>query len=253
MATDDVTGSDRIAELVHLLDGSDTCELKLTVSDSQVGAVSRSLGFDVLKTEIREVVFFDTPTLDLSRRGLVVRARRRKKGRGDTVVKLRPVTPAQLSPAARQSKNVGVEVDAMPGGFVCSASMKGTTTSAAIREVILGEAGPKDLFSKEQRAAFKELAPAGLKINDLAVMGPITILKLKSSPKGFDNKLVAEMWLYPDGSRILELSTKCLPEEAFDVATRWELSLRSHGVDVSGAQQTKTATALAYFSALLKE
>jgi hypothetical protein len=84
-------------------------------------------------------------------------------------------------------------------------------------------------------------------------MGPITILKLKSNPKGFDSKLVAEMWFYPDGSRILELSTKCLPTEAFDVAARWEINLRGHGVNVSGEQQTKTATALAYFSALLKD
>lgn len=253
MATNDVVESESIAELVDLLDGSDTCELKLTVPDSQVGSIGRSLGFDALDAEIREVVFFDTPKLDLHRSGLVVRARRRKKGRGDTVIKLRPVTPAQLSPAARKSKQVGVEVDAMPGRFVCSASMKGATTSAAIREVILGENRIKGLFSKEQRVAFKELAPAGLKLNDLAVMGPITILKLKSNPKGFDSKLVAEMWFYPDGSRILELSTKCLPTEAFDVAARWEINLRGHGVNVSGEQQTKTATALAYFSALLKE
>ena len=31
---------------------------------------------------------------------------------------------------------------------------------------------------------------------------------------------MAELWFYPDGSRILELSTKCKPEEAFDVAAR---------------------------------
>jgi hypothetical protein len=41
------------------------------------------------------------------------------------------------------------------------------------------------------------------------------VLKLKFSPKEFPRPLVAEMWLYPDNSRVFELSTKCLPSEAF--------------------------------------
>jgi hypothetical protein len=57
----------------------------------------------------------------------------------------------------------------------------------------------------------------GLELNDLAILGPIFVLKLKSIPDGFGRKLVAEMWLYPDGSRIRELSTKCLPGEVFQV------------------------------------
>ena len=39
----------------------------------------------------------------------------------------------------------------------------------------------------------------------------------RSSPKTFDRRIVAEMWLYPDGTRIVELSTKCLPGEGLDV------------------------------------
>lgn len=37
-------------------------------------------------------------------------------------------------------------------------------------------------------------------------------------PEGYGRKLVAEVWLYPDGSRILELSTKCAPADALAVA-----------------------------------
>ena len=47
------------------------------------------LDMDVLKAEIRQVVFFDTPDLRLSRAGVIVRARRTRKG-GDAVIKLRP-------------------------------------------------------------------------------------------------------------------------------------------------------------------
>jgi hypothetical protein len=64
--------------------------------------------------------------------------------------------------------------------------------------------------------------------------------------------MVAELWLYPDGSRILELSTKCGSTEAFQVAAEARAYLTDRGVDVSGEQQTKTKTALEYFSSLLQ-
>jgi hypothetical protein len=56
------------------------------------------------------------------------------------------------------------------------------------------------------------------------------------------------MWLYPDGARIFELSTKCLPTEAFQVATETRVYLGERGVDLSGEQQTKTRTALEFFA-----
>jgi hypothetical protein len=80
------------------------------------------------------------------------------------------------------------------------------------------------------------------------VLGPVTVLKLKYEPEGYGRKLVAELWFYPDGSRILELSTKCKPAEAFDVAARTRVYLSERGVNLSGEQQTKTRTALEYFS-----
>jgi hypothetical protein len=50
------------------------------------------------------------------------------------------------------------------------------------------------------------------------VLGPITLLKLKFSMAEYTRPLVAELWFYPDGSRILELSTKCPPSQAFQTA-----------------------------------
>jgi hypothetical protein len=54
--------------------------------------------------------------------------------------------------------------------------------------------------------------------------------------------------MYPDYTRILELSTKCKPAEAFDVAARARALLSSSGIDLSGEQQTKTRKALEFFS-----
>jgi hypothetical protein len=56
------------------------------------------------------------------------------------------------------------------------------------------------------------------------------------------------MWIYPDDSRILELSTKCMPDEAFQLAAEWQAELTKLGIDLTADQATKTATALKYFS-----
>ena len=59
---------------------------------------------------------------------------------------------------------------------------------------------------------------------------------------------MAELWFYPDGSRILELSTKCDPADAFAVAAETKAFLAGEGVDLMAAQQTKTLTALRFFA-----
>ena len=60
--------------------------------------------------------------------------------------------------------------------------------------------------------------------------------------------MVVELWLYPDGTRILELSTKCAPSEAFQVAAECRAFLAARGIKPSDAQTTKTRKALEYFA-----
>jgi len=238
----------QLTELMDLLRGSDTVELKLTVPADQQRAAIRSLGLDALDAQIRQVVFFDTPDLALDRAGVVVRARRIQGRAGDSVIKLRPLDPDQVSGDVRKLPGFGVEVDAIPGGFVCSGRMKCEADSDAIRQVMLGERPLRKLFTKEQRALYRAHAPDGIELDDLSVLGPIFVLKLKWKPRGFARKIVAEMWLYPDGARIFELSTKCLPSEPFQVAAEGRAYLSEHGIDLSGEQQTKTRTALEFFA-----
>jgi hypothetical protein len=54
--------------------------------------------------------------------------------------------------------------------------------------------------------------------------------------------------LYPNGSQIVELSTKAQPSEAFQVAAEVRAFLTSIGVDLEGKQETKTKTALEFFT-----
>jgi hypothetical protein len=117
-----------------------------------------------------------------------------------------------------------------------------------VLEAVRGRLPVRKLFTKEQRAFYTAHAPEGLSLDDLSVLGPISILKLKLEPKALGRRLVAELWLYPDGGRIVELSTKCLPSEAFQVAAEARAYLTECGVDLTGDQQTKTRTALEFFA-----
>jgi hypothetical protein len=220
------------------------------VADRSRGA--GALGVDPLDGQIRQVYFFDTPDLALNKRGLVVRARRVQRKGDDSVVKLRPVVPDELPAELRDSPNFGVEVDAMPSGFVCSGSMKRAMGPTAVKDVLVGQKPLRKLFSKEQRSLYAAHAPEGLSLDDLSILGPIFVLKLKFAPKGYDRKMVAELWLYPDNSMILELSTKCEPSEAFQVAAETRAFLTEHGVDLGGEQETKTKKALQFFSKRLQ-
>src|SRR4029453_798083 len=244
----------QLEDMLALTSHADSVELKLTVPDSQRRSTVAALGMDPLDAQIRQVFFFDTPDLRLDRHGVVVRARR-VQGRGDdTVVKLRPIVPDDLPPSVRKAKTMVVEVDAMPGGYVCSASFKGALgPGTAVKQAAAGNRAIRKLYSKEQRAFYAAHAPEGLDMDDLSVLGPITVLKLKFTPKGYDRRLVAELWLYPDGERILELSTKCTPTEGFQVAAETRAFLAERGVDLYGEQQTKTKTALDYFAKDLQE
>jgi hypothetical protein len=245
------TTDEQLIELLDLTSQSDSVELKLTVPLAAQRRTLEALGLDPLDGQIRLVHFFETANLDLQKAGVVVRARRVQGKGDDSVVKLRPVVPDELPAELRSQPGFNVEVDAMPGGFVCSATLKGVPRKATVLEVARGDRPLRKLYSKEQRAFYDEHAPAGVGLNDLVLLGPIFVLKIKGAPAGIDRRLVVELWLYPDGSRILELSTKCEPGEAMQVAAETRAYLAGLGIDLGGEQQTKTRTALEYFAGQL--
>src|SRR3954468_14085474 len=239
---------EQLAEVLGLIRGADSVELKVTVPESEHRSAVSALEMDALDAQIRHVYFFDTPDLALYENGLVGRGRRTQQKGDDSVVKLRPVVPEKLPSELRDSAGFGVEVDAMPGGYVCSGSMKGTVKTGRVREAVRGDRDLHKLFSSEQRDLFSEYGPRGIELDDLSILGPIFVLKLKFLPEGYDRKLAAELWWYPDYSRVLELSIKCAPSEAFQVAAETRAFLRERGVDLSGEQQTKTRKALQFFA-----
>jgi exopolyphosphatase/guanosine-5'-triphosphate,3'-diphosphate pyrophosphatase len=247
-ATRAAFSDEQVTEFLSLVKGADSVELKASVPELQHRSTIAALGLDLMDAQIRQVFFFDTPDLELESAGVVVRARRIQGKGGDSAVKLRPVVPSELPKALRTSEAFRVEVDALPGGFVCSGTLKGTPASADVKAAVQGDYPVRKLFTKEQRDYFAQHAPGDIRIDDLAILGPIFVLKLRLEPPELGRRLVAEAWFYPDGERILELSTRCGTKEAFQVAAELRAFLTSNGVDLSGEQQTKTRKALQFFA-----
>src|SRR3954464_15549172 len=201
------SANESVADLLAAMRSSDSIELKMTVPTSSHRATIASLPLDPVETQPRQVFFFDTPDLRLNQAGVVVRARRIQGGRGDTVVKLRPVVPADLPKDLRNAALFKVELDVLPGGIgVVSGSFKGISDGLKIREAVAGKRPISKIFSKEQRAFFRDHAPASVDLDALVPLGPTFILKATFKPAEFGRPIVAELWLYQDGSRILELS-----------------------------------------------
>jgi len=239
--------TDDLIKVLDLLKGSNSVELKVMVPDTHRGAI-KALGFDPVQAEPRQTYFFDTPDLALNKAGLIVRARRSPGDKGDTVVKLRPVDPVALDADLRRDEAFKIEVDVNPGGYVCSASAKGRCTAQEVLDVSNGNTPLSSIFSRKQRDFFRAHAPAGLTMKQLVSLGPTFLLRLKQQPRDFDRPVVVELWLYPDGSRIFEISTKGSPEEAVQLGASFRVFVAKCGIPLPKKAVMKTASALEFHS-----
>ncbi|MDM7830784.1 hypothetical protein [Cellulomonas edaphi] len=244
---------DRLAGLLGLLPDVDAVELKLTVADTNRAAVVEQLGISPLDAEIRQVAFVDTPDLRLSAAGLVVRVRSSQRKTADITVKLRPMLPGDLPAGLRGQAGFKVEVDASPAGYVCSCSLTEDVPDKKARAVLSGERGLGGVLSDRQSSLLLDRLPEGVSLDDLVVLGPVTLLKTKFVHRDYPRRMVAELWFLPDGTRLLELSTKCTPKEAFQAAAETKAFLALHGVDLGAPQEAKTRTTLAALAASIEK
>jgi hypothetical protein len=241
-------------ELLEMLDRMvevPSVELKMNVPADQRMALS-GLHFDAMEGRLREVYFFDTPDLTLFHNGVVARARRTQRADDDTVVKLRPAAPEQLSPAVRASRNLKLEMDVTRGAYVVSASLKGRRRVGAVREAVTGGRPLERLFTKEQRSFFAEHAPPGVGWGDLVPLGPVLVVLLKFVPEGFPSRSTIEQWHYPGQVPLVELSTKATPRTVLQVFTDGRRFVQGRGLSATGAQEPKTRRALEFFAAAVR-
>jgi hypothetical protein len=245
--------ADQLDGLLQILPDVDAVELKLTVPFVDQRRLLGVLGIDSMDAEIRQVAFIDTPDLRLSDSGVVVRARRTQRKPGDVTIKLRPMLPSDVPDGLRGLAGFKVEVDASPTGYTCSCSLTTEISDSKAKGLMAGDRDLTSVLDEHQRTLLHERLPEGVTAGDLTVLGPVHLLKCKFSPHGYRRKMVAELWLLPDGRRILELSAKCDQSEAFQVAAETKVFLAAHDVDLGAPQETKTRTALAALVAAATE
>ena len=198
---------ENLQQVLTLLKGADSAELKLTVPRVRAPRHRRGAWDGPAGGPAPPGVLLRHPRPDPQpARGDRPRPPRAAARRrlGDQAAAGRPRRAPRRPPPVR---NLVVEVDAMPGRYVCSASLTGTPGGGGVRSVAAGDRPNSKLFSKEQRVFYADHAPEGLGLDDLVILGPINLLKLKFSPGDYGRRPVAEPWFYPDGSQILELST----------------------------------------------
>ena len=90
-----------------------------------------------LDAQMRQVYFFDTPDLDLDRHGVVVRPGGCRAAATTRWSSCARWCRTSCRPSCGEDDFV-VEVDAMPGGFVCSGSYKGSLGRPIVKEAAAG-------------------------------------------------------------------------------------------------------------------
>jgi hypothetical protein len=239
---------EELARLLRLAPHADRMELKLLVPSGAHQETYAALGLHFTRASGQRVYYLDTPDRQLHRRGVVARVRSIRGRPDDSVVKLRPIAPADIPTSLRQSKNCVVEIDGMPGAYVCSAALKSRLGSDDVAVAMSDDRPLHTLFSPRQRALLAPRLPRDVSIDDLTVFGPVDARRHKLALAGSDRILLAEQWTFPDKTRLLELSTRCLPGHALHTAAHTATLLRAHGVDLTGPQQTKTSATLKFFA-----
>lgn len=242
--------ADELGRLLEIITGADSVELKLTIPEPDQRRLLQTLEIDSLDGQVRQVAFLDTPDLRLSAAGLVVRARRTQRKPGNLTVKIRPMLPADAPADLRGHKGFKVEVDASPAGYTSSCSLTTEAPDRKVKALIAGKHKLSSLLDGSQRRLLLDRMPEGIDLGDLHVLGPAHLIKCKFAPDGFSGRMDAEVWFMPDGTRLLELSTKCTPAKAFQVAAELKAFLTERGADLGAPQEMKTKTVLAAYSAL---
>jgi hypothetical protein len=236
-----------LVEIINKMTEVGSVELKMNVPSEQRAAL-RLLAIDPLQGRLREVVFFDTPDLDLYRAGVAIRGRRTQGKDDDTVVKLRPCMPSDLAPDVRESPNMKVELDITRTGHVVSASLKGVRPAGTLTDVLAAEIPLRKFLTKEQRPFLEAHLPVGIGLQDVVPLGPIYVVLVKGMSPGCPHRFTIEQWHYPGQIPLVELSTKATPANLFSVSKEVIEFLAARGLTPTGEQEPKTRKALEFFA-----
>jgi hypothetical protein len=228
-------------------------EFKVTVLPEEEPAIQHELRLTGVRPARRKVYFYDTPELALAGRDLYLRARVTDGDDDDSTVKLRPLPLPDVPARWRAAADVRIELDVVGDRRVPSAKLDGTPDRGEIEQVERGARAVGKLFGKAQEAVIADALPAGVAVDDLAVLGPVNACKWELPPAAFPYDLAVEEWSLPDATHFTELSFKVEPDGAADAQQAFHALLDRLGVDPAGDQEPKTPRVLRIFAARLAQ
>ena len=220
-------------------------ELKFTVAEESYDAVRALLGVGVER--VRNVYYLDTPSLTLRRHGVLARVRGGQRP-NDSVVKLRPIDPDRVPAAMRRCADFTVEVDVTPDSFICSGALKRRLGRNSVERAVAGRGRLRSLFSDEQIALLDSRLAGRVTVDDLDALGPVEVHRTRPRDGDPGDGLELQEWLYPDDSRLLEVSTRCTSADLLRTALDAKALLDRHRIVQSGPCPTKADTTLDYFT-----
>lgn len=228
--------------------GLDAVEIKVTIRPDQELRAVRAMEVNEDTADVRLIYFYDTMDLALFNAGVALRARLVKGDPDDSTVKIRSNDIASKVPHWQQLEGFKLEADWVGDRVVYSASLTEEQRRDEIEEVAKGERAIHKLFSREQERFLDEFHGKPMNFGELQVMGPIRVLRWRLEHKNFPHELTVEEWRLPNGDDLVEVSIKVPPAKAPQARLAFEKHLGKFGLDPQGAQETKTRTALAYFT-----
>jgi hypothetical protein len=181
----------------------------------------------------RQVYFYDTETLTLAERGLILRGRV-TEGEGDTTVKLRPVELDVAIASHAANEKVRIEFDVVANDATLSAKLDRDEIDAGS----IAEGAWDVLFSvKQQRLA------GDVEFEELVVLGPIAARVWEIEGVIPSLKLSAEEWSVGD-LHFVELSIKVDAAQAAAARTAFRKFLTDLVTNVDGDRSRKTERVL---------
>jgi hypothetical protein len=236
----------------HPVHGTDahSVELKALLATPVAAAATALTGRPTPRWRARRMYLLDTPDLDLARSGVEIRLRRRVRGRYDVSARTRRCTSGAHDDADGTERappdGARVELDVLPGAVWRTVEMRREVEPGEALDAIVGAVPPAALLSVTQRTWARRGGRGPVSdeaLADLRLHGPLVVARLQVPiPRGSGLRGARlEHCRYPSGREVLELSTRCPPEQARQVADALGRLVTDRGVALAETHRTKTA------------
>jgi hypothetical protein len=235
-------------------------ELKVSLEAGEADDGLRKLDLKTDDAKKRTIWFFEGVDADgspgqlpLLERGIILRARGKRDGSGESTVKLRGPEGC-LDPArwrARIEKfgsdakdNAKIEGDWAADRRLVAASLD-SDVETGLDELVAGQPDQvRRLLSDAQAELTRELL---LGLDGLVALGPIDSWRWEAGAGRLDARVEAERWEIENGPRFLELSMRVAVADG-PSALRWLRETVTEAGLVIDDAETKTRTALQHFA-----